>query len=107
MAKNTEGVDVGDTASVKKRMTKAELEQLRLDEDVRAVLSTYRGRAFIWRVLEQAGIYRTTFNEEPNVSAFAEGMRQMGLLVIARVDAVDPNAYAKMRREASRREEET
>lgn len=106
MAKVTEGIDVGDTPSVKKRKSKAELEQQRLDEDVRAVLSTYQGRSFIWSVLEQAGIYRTTFCEEPTISAFNEGMRQMGLLTISRIDAVDPNAYAKMRREASRREED-
>lgn len=106
MIKDTEALDVGDKPSVKKRKSKAELEQQRLDEDVRAVLSTYQGRSFIWSLLEQAGIYRTTFSEVPTISSFNEGMRQMGLLTIARVDAVDPNAYAKMRREASRREED-
>lgn len=106
MAKITEGVDVGDTASVKKRKSKAELEQQRDDEDIRIAVSTYQGRSLLWSQLEQAGIYHTTFNADHGIMAFNEGMRQIGLLLLARIDGVDPNAYAKMRREASRREED-
>jgi hypothetical protein len=106
MAKATEGVDVGDTASVKKRKSKAELEQQRLDEDLLTALSTYQGRSLLWSQLEQAGIYHTTFNVDHGIMSFNEGMRQIGLRLLARIDGVDPNAYAKMRREAFRREED-
>ncbi len=74
-------------------------------EDLKQVLSTYQGRSFIWELLSQARIYHTTFSENSLTSAFHEGMRQIGLQLIARIDAVDQNAYAKLRREAVRRED--
>jgi len=40
--------DVGDKEQVKKRKSKAQLEQERQDEDLRKVLETYEGRSFIW-----------------------------------------------------------
>lgn len=106
MIKSTEGIDVGDQASVKKRKTKTELEQLRLDEDLKVAIDTYQGRSLLWSQLEHAGIYRTTFDIDAGIMAFNEGMRQIGLLLLMRIDGVDPNAYAKMRREAFRREED-
>ena len=106
MTKTTEGIDVGDTSSVKKFKSKVEREQQRCDEDIRVAVSTYQGRSLLWSQLEQAGIYHTTFNADHAIMSFNEGMRQIGLLLLKRIDEVDPNAYAKMRREASRREED-
>lgn len=105
MRQDKEQYDAGDKTSVKKRKTKAQLEQERLDEELRKVLSLYEGRSFIWWMLEQAGIYRTTFNESASLGAFQEGMRQLGLQLLARLDEVDPNAYAQMRLEALKRKE--
>lgn len=102
----TEGVDVGDAPTVKQRKKKVELERDRRDEDIRVAVATYQGRSLLWSQLEQAGIYHTTFNADAMIMAFNEGMRQIGLLLLQRIDEVDPNAYAKMRREASRREED-
>ncbi|HKI62886.1 MAG TPA: hypothetical protein VKA31_11385 [Mariprofundaceae bacterium] len=99
--------DVGDKEQVKKRKSKAQLEQERQDEDLRKVLETYEGRSFIWWLLENAGIYRTTFSVEPNEAAFNEGIRQIGLLTLSRVDEVAPNAYTKIRAEAQARKENT
>jgi hypothetical protein len=106
MNDNPEGVDTGEKQSVKKQEARARREQERIDEDLRSVLSTYQGRSFIWELLTRAGIYRTTFSDNAAISAFNEGIRQSGLHLIARIDGVDQNAYAKLRREAVRREED-
>lgn len=71
-------------------------------EDVKWLLSHPQGRRFIWRLLEKAGIYRSTFNSDHSASAFAEGVRSVGLMIIADVFAADPDAYATMMKEQPR-----
>ncbi len=106
MSDKTEGLDVGERKSVKKQKTKAERRQLRSDESFRKILRMYEGRELLWGILEQAGVYNTTFNESAALSAFQEGMRQIGLQLIAKIDHVDQNAYATMRREWLKRKED-
>lgn len=68
-------------------------------EDVKWLLQSPQGRRFIWRLLEKAGIYRSTFTGSAPHDAFAEGIRSVGLMVIADVFAADPDAYTKMLKE--------
>ena len=91
---------------MKKLMSKTERKQLRSDENFRKILKMYEGRELLFEILEMAGIYQTTFNEKASLAAFNEGMRQIGLMLIAKVDHVDQNAYATMRREWLKRKED-
>lgn len=102
----TEGIDVGEQRAVKKRKSKAKLRQERSDENFRKILKMYEGRELLFEILEMAGIYQTTFSEEASITAFQEGMRQIGLRLIAKIDHVDQNAYATMRREWLKRKED-
>lgn len=43
------------------------------------LMSDKRGRRFMWRLLERAGIYRSSFTGEALSSAMKEGMKQEGL----------------------------
>lgn len=102
----TEGVDVGERQAVKKRKSKAKRKQLRSDENFRKILKMYEGRELLFEILDMAGIYRTTFSEDAGIAAFQEGMRQVGLRLIAQIDNVDQNSYATMRREWLKRKED-
>ena len=71
-----------------------ELEQ----DDVKKILGTPEGLRFFWRLLEIAGIYRTTFTGNSN-SFFNEGRRSVGLEIKADLMDVDPDHEGRMARE--------
>lgn len=74
-----------------------ELEQ----DDVKKILGTPEGLRFFWRLLEIAGIYRTTFTGNSN-SFFNEGRRSVGLEIKADLMAVDLDNEGRMAREHAR-----
>lgn len=67
-------------------------------EDLAKVLETPEGLRFLWRVLEIAGIYRTTFTGN-SYSFFNEGRRSVGLEIKADLLEIDPDHEGKMSRE--------
>lgn len=87
--------DSGDEAQVKGRKTKAQLRREREIEELRAILATHGGRAFIWRLLAQCGVYRQSFTGN-STTFFNEGKRDIGVWLIGELEACDPKAYAKL-----------
>lgn len=55
-----------------------------------------QGRRIAWRLLEKAGIYRTSFNHSGSVMAFNEGKRDVGLFLLAELNDAAPGGYLKM-----------
>ena len=47
-------------------------------EDFEWLMSEKRGRRMIRNLLEEAGVWRSTFSETPTIAAFKEGRRNMG-----------------------------
>ncbi len=79
-------------------------QQLRRENelnDLRLICETERGRRFIWRLIEQAGVWRTTYTGEALSAAFAEGKRNTGLKVFSDVMEACPDQYLAMAKEAS------
>lgn len=68
-------------------------------EDLRWLLSGPRGRRIVFRDLEDAGLFRAVFNTNALSMAFAEGRRNQGLQKLARLMAINPDAYATMVKE--------
>lgn len=75
-------------------------EQKQLQE----IMAFRRGRAFVYRILEQCGIYRTSFASDAMAMAFREGERNVGLRLLAEVTEVSPEKYYTMLKEARERE---
>ena len=76
-------------------------------DDIRAVLGLKRGRAFVWSLLEKAGVFRSTFaGEETHTSAFHEGRRSVGLEIFEKVFTDGPETYRMMASEAEERAKE-
>lgn len=97
--------DHGDQGQVKKRKTKAQLEQDRCQEELRQLLSHKGNRYFLWRLLSECGLYRTS-SVDPHNMAIRSGMRDVGIWVITEIFKADEHAFTKMQLEAQRREKE-
>lgn len=98
-----EPYDTGEETQVKRKKTKAQLIRERETEALRSILSTFDGRAFLWRLLEECGIYTSSFTGN-STTFFNEGKRHIGLWTLNEIMEVDPNAYMKMKVEAVERD---
>lgn len=78
----------------------AQAEARRLEiEDIQWLMADKRGRRIMWRLLAEAGIYRTSFNNSGSVTAFNEGKRQIGLVLIAEINDHAANQFLVMLKE--------
>lgn len=92
-------MDSGDTKQVKKYKNKFQLRREKENEELRKLLSYPIMRAFIWRLLEQCGVYHTSFTGDSLTTAFNEGKRQVGLWMLTEMDEADKNSYSLMQSE--------
>jgi hypothetical protein len=83
-------------ASAKER-TERETE----DGDWKWLMSSKRGRRIVWRLLEQAGVFRISFNTNAMSMAFAEGNRNFGNRTLAQIHALCSELYPVMVKENS------
>lgn len=89
-----------EIAQADKQRSKAAQRRQREDrEDLRWLLGQKRGRRIVWRLLEQAGVFRSVFNQNAMAMAFSEGRRDQGLRLLATVQTLKPEAYALMQAE--------
>lgn len=99
-----EAYDTSDELQVKERKTRAQLDEERAKAVLARVLDSPHGREVIWRILEEAGIHRTSFaGEETHRTAFNEGARNMGHWLLAECLTARPQCYNVMRDEAEAR----
>jgi hypothetical protein len=98
-------LDPLDTKAVealrKQRQDKAALETQQEIADVKWLMSNRRGRRMVWRQLEQAGVFRLTFNTNAMQMAFNEGMRSAGNRLLGLVTKLCPDQYVEMLKEQS------
>ncbi len=98
-------VDTSDVQQVKALEKAAELQRQREMEELRVLLDTVGGRAFLWRLLGYCNLYKPS-PFDTQASARFEGRRDIGIWVRDEVLTSDARAYNLMRSEAQRREEE-
>ncbi len=91
--------DTGDVKQVNKKKTKRKAKRDQELEDLRRVLDIAGGRNFIWRLLQQCGVYHTSFTGEAPETFFNEGKRQMGLWTLEEIFDASPHTYALMQKE--------
>lgn len=63
--------------------------------DWKWLMSTPRGRRIVWRLLEECGVYRSSFTGNSE-TFFREGERAVGLRILALIGAECVDDYAKM-----------
>jgi hypothetical protein len=67
-------------------------------EDFKWLMGNKRGRRIMWRLLERTGMYRSSFTGNSE-TFFREGMRNVGLSLLAQVHEITPDQYAVMLKE--------
>lgn len=87
-----------------KEVVRIKQETVRQDElrDVSFVMQNARGRRLVWRFLESAMVFRTTFTGN-STTFFNEGRRALGLELLADIQEVASDEYQLMVQEAKER----
>jgi hypothetical protein len=100
--------DSGDEQHVKAGKTKAERAVARERERVRRAWSNPDARWLLYSILDRSGIHARTFKPGmPDVSAYNQGARELGLLVYEQVMEVCPELFALAKNEFTQKEETT
>ena len=68
-------------------------------EDIKWLMSDKRGRRLLWRLMEESGVFRSSFNTNAMAMAFAEGNRNYGLRILSLIHTVCPRQYPVMMKE--------
>lgn len=71
-------------------------------EDMKWLMGSRRGRRIAWRILDRTGIYRSSFTGNSE-TYFREGMRNVGLMLMAQIHEVCPESYTLMMKEQNER----
>ena len=90
--------DVGDEDQVAADAFNYKIKRERDAEHMQEVMGTYAGRALVWRMLEQCGVFRTA-PTGPELVRF-EGGRDIGLWLIRECFTVAEHLYSLMQKEA-------
>lgn len=67
-------------------------------DDVKWLMAHKQGRRFVSRLLDKAGVYRTSFTGNSE-TFFREGQRNLGLFVLSEVMEFAPEQHAQMLKE--------
>lgn len=67
--------------------------------DFRTLMGTREGRRFVHRLLNVAGVFRTSFSTDSLLMAFNEGNRNGGLLLMHEIHETCPKRYSQMQKE--------
>lgn len=89
--------------------TRHERDKLALENegvDLRWLMSNKRGRRIVWRLLDQSGVFRLSFNSNAMTMAFAEGNRNFGNRTLSMIHALCPDQYAIMVKENTHEREQ-
>lgn len=79
----------------------------RNDADLHEVMSTVRGRRFLWRMIAAAGTFGKSFDLDASLTAFNEGRRATGIALMQEAQRVSPALYLEMVHERITEENET
>jgi hypothetical protein len=99
MSDKDKSFNAAEESQVKDRKRKDErLRDIEL-ADMKKMMSTCEGRRFVWRLLDRAGVFRTSFTGN-STTFFNEGQRNIGLIVLADVMAAAADQYVVMMNES-------
>lgn len=91
--------DAGNQQHVDQRKKGAKVRDRQLDEAFRWMMADEKGRTLMWDRLARAGVFRASF-ATPDLMAFNEGKRSMGLNELDRIMRLCPAEFTRMQAEA-------
>lgn len=72
------------------------LELLVEVDDLKWLMGEKQGRRIVWRLLSEAGVYRSSFSVDAAVMAFREGERNRGLKLLTEITEHCPDQLNRM-----------
>jgi hypothetical protein len=69
------------------------------ENDLKWLMGSKRGRRVVWRLLDQSGVFRLSFNTNAMQMAFSEGNRNFGNRTLAMIHTLCPELYPQMVKE--------
>ena len=69
------------------------------ESDLKWLMGNKRGRRILWRLLDQSGVFRLSFNPNAMQMAFAEGNRNFGNRTLTMIHTQCPELYPIMVKE--------
>lgn len=88
--------NVGDPEQVKQGRTKASLLERRQRDRWQRLLDTADGRAVVWEILEECGVFRTAFGASDAETNHMTGKQAIGHTLLARIHQAKPHALVEM-----------
>ena len=81
------------------RLSSSELAAKNADDDFLWLMSSERGRRVVRRLIETAGVFRSSFNSNAMQMANTEGRKQVGFWILEQIEKLCPKAYHTMMQE--------
>jgi hypothetical protein len=85
----------GQAKAAEHRLRRSRAEANTEADDMKWLMSGKRGRRVMWRLLDRAGVFRSSFTGD-SATFFNEGQRNMGLIYLGQVHEGAPEAYSTM-----------
>jgi hypothetical protein len=100
MSKEFDPIDIRAQEKAKSdREVRERLAKENEEADLKWLMGSKRGRRVVWRLLDQSGVFRLSFNTNAMQMAFAEGNRNYGNRTLAMIHALCPELYPQMVKE--------
>jgi len=74
------------------------------DADIKWLMGSKRGRRILWRLLDQTGVFRLSFNTNSMQMAFAEGNRNFGNRMLQMIYSNSPDQFPTLLKENNQNE---
>lgn len=69
------------------------------ESDFKWLMGSKRGRRIVWRLLDRAGVFRSSWNTNSMTMAFVEGTKNEGYRTLAMIHSLCPELYSAMVKE--------
>jgi len=100
MSKEFDPLDMrGQEREKEDKTLRNKLELHNEESDIKWLMGSKRGRRIVWRLLEQSGVFRLSFNTNAMSMAFAEGNRNFGNRTLSMIHSVCPELYPTLVKE--------
>lgn len=88
-------------AEAAEQAAKAEIARKQQVEDLKWLMAHASGRRIVTRLLEESGLFKTSFSTSGSVMALTEGRKQIGYFLQGELVAITPDAYLKLLKDFS------
>lgn len=90
---NTEGMTAKEALEARRL---ALMREHQLSDDFRGIMATDGGRRFVWFMLQEFGAFKAMPIESHAQMAYMEGRRNVGLMLISKIQTDCPEKYQVM-----------